>query len=132
MKTTPTAAAKGLDRVRGLVRAAWSRLQRDDLGNEESAAAQLEYEHALDDLQGYGLRVVILDDQTLVFADEDSSDDEYDPELLVESMDGSGDPRPLRTLIRVVEKTCLRSDRTMDAERTAAGGKPVPLTVWDD
>ena len=39
MKTTPTSAAEALDRLRGLARAAWSRLQRDDLGDEANAAA---------------------------------------------------------------------------------------------
>ena len=50
MKTTPASAAEALDRSRGLARAAWSRLQRDDLGDEANAAAQREYAQAREDL----------------------------------------------------------------------------------
>ena len=80
MKTTPTAAAKGLDRARGLVRAAWSRLQRDDLGDEANAAAQREYAQAREDLHDYGVTIEISEDATLSFVDEDPVEEDYDPE----------------------------------------------------
>ena len=65
MKTTPASAAKALDRLRGLARAAWwSRLQRDDLGDEANAAAQREYAQAREDPHDYGVSVEISEDAT--------------------------------------------------------------------
>ena len=58
MKTTPTSAAEALDHLRGLARAAWSRLQRDDLGDEANAAAQREYAQAVEDLHDVGVLAV--------------------------------------------------------------------------
>ena len=94
MKTTPTAAAEALDRLRGLARAAWSRLQRDDLGDEANAAAQREYAQAREDLHDYGVSVEIGEDTTLSFVYEEAVEEDYDPEVLVESIDGVGEPRP--------------------------------------
>ena len=65
MKTTPTSAAEALDRLRGLARAAWSRLQRDDLGDEANAAAQREYAQAREDIHDYGVSIEISEDATL-------------------------------------------------------------------
>ena len=94
MKTTPTSAAQALDRLRGLARAVWSRLQRDDLGDEANAAAQREYAQAVEDLHDAGVSVEVGEDSTLSFAHEED-DEVYDAELVVECIDGaSGDPRP--------------------------------------
>ena len=80
MKTTPTTDTEMVDRLRGLAIAAWTRLQRDDLGDEDNAAAQREYAQALEDLHDYGVTVEVGEDSTLTFAhDDDAVDEEYDP-----------------------------------------------------
>ena len=62
MKAVPPATPEELARMRGLVQAAWTRLQRSDLDTAESSAAQEEYEQARDDLHDAGNTVVIADD----------------------------------------------------------------------
>ena len=58
MKVVPPATPEELARLRGLVQAAWTRLQRSDLDTPaESSAAQEEYEQARDDLQDAGILV---------------------------------------------------------------------------
>ena len=58
MKAVPPATPEELARLRGLVQAAWTRLQRSDLDtDEQSSAAQEEYEQARDDLQDAGILV---------------------------------------------------------------------------
>ena len=71
MKTTPTTDTEMVDRLRGLAIAAWTRLQRDDLGDEANAAAQREYAQALEDLHDYGVTVEVGEDSTLTFAHDD-------------------------------------------------------------
>ena len=78
MKAVPKMAPEELDRLRGLARAAWARLHREDLGSAEHAAAQEEYERARDDLHDAGYLIVIgADDSTIDFEREEGEEAEY-------------------------------------------------------
>ena len=104
MKAVTPATPEELARLRGLVQAAWTRLQRSDLDTDESSAAQEEYEQARDDLQDAGNIVVIADDGiTLGFEEAEPEAEEYDPDRMIEPIDGSCDPRPLRELRKIVD-----------------------------
>ena len=103
MKMPTDKVLEGTDRVRGLARAAWARLQRSDLSDEENAAAQEEYARCRDELLELGVEVEVTGDAELKFSVEEFTVEEYDPDTLVESIDGSQDPRPLHTLTRIVD-----------------------------
>ena len=104
MKAVPKMAPEELDRLRGLARAAWARLQREDLDSTEHAAAQEEYERARDDLHDVGCLIVIgADDCTIDFELEECEPEEYNPDMLVESIDPSREPRALRSLRKIVD-----------------------------
>ena len=104
MKAVPPATPEELARLRGLVQAAWTRLQRGDLDTHCRVRAALrrsqeEYEQARDDLhQDAGNIVVIADDGiTLCFEEAVPEAEEHDPNRMAERTDGSGEPRrPLR------------------------------------
>ena len=101
MSTEPS--REEIDRLRGLARAAWARLQRDDLDDEQSASAQEEYARTRDELLDLGIGIEVTEQQSLTFVEEEEIVEDYDPELLIECIDGSMDPVPLRNLTRIVD-----------------------------
>ena len=103
MRMSSEPSREEIDRLRGLARAAWARLQRDDLDDEQSASAQEEYARTRDELLDLGIGIEVTEQQSLTFVEEEEIVEDYDPELLVESIDGSMDPVPLRSLTRIVD-----------------------------
>ena len=65
MKMSTAKVLEGTDHVRGLARAAWARLQRSDLGDEENAAAQEEYARCRDELLELGIEIELTSDEKI-------------------------------------------------------------------
>ena len=103
MRMSSEPSREEIDRLRGLARAAWARLQRDDLDDEQSASAQEEYARTRDELLDLGIGIEVTEQQSLTFVEEEEIVEDYDPELLIECIDGSMDPIPLRNLTRIVD-----------------------------
>ena len=96
-------AREETDRLRGLARAAWARLKRDDLSSDEQDAAQEEYARTRDELLDHGIEVEVTDEQEIIFREPEPAEIDYDPEVMAEAIDGSQDPRALQTLTKVVD-----------------------------
>jgi hypothetical protein len=66
--------------------------------------AQEECARTRDELLDLDIEVEVTDDQEIVFREPKPAEIDYDPEMMVESIDGSQDPpRQLRTLSKVVD-----------------------------
>ena len=90
-----TRAREETDRLRGLARAAWARMKRDDLSGDEQEAAQEEYARTRDELLDHDIEVEVTEEQEIIFREPEPAAIDYDPEMMVvESIDGSQDPRP--------------------------------------
>ena len=60
MRMSSEPSREEIDRLRGLARAAWARLQRgDDLDDEQSASAQEEYARTRDELLDLGIGIEV-------------------------------------------------------------------------
>ena len=89
MRMSSEPSREEIDRLRGLARAAWARLQRDDLDDEQSASAQEEYARTRDELLDLGIGIEVTEQQSLTFVEEEEIVEDDDPELLIECIDGS-------------------------------------------
>ena len=83
--------------------AAWARMKRDDLSGDEQEAAQEEYARTRDELLDHGIDVEVTDEQDIIFREPEPAEIDYDPEIMVEAIDGSQGPRALRSLTKVVD-----------------------------
>ena len=59
-------AREETDRLRGLARAAWARLKRDDLSSDEQEAAQEEYARTRDELLDHDIEVEVTEEQEII------------------------------------------------------------------
>ena len=74
-------AREETDRLRGLARAAWARMKRDDLSGDEQEAAQEEYARTRDELLDHGIEVEVTDEQEIIFREPEPAEIDYDPEI---------------------------------------------------
>ena len=59
-------AREETDRLRGLARAAWARMKRDDLSGDEQEAAQEEHARTRDEILDHGIEVEVTDEQEII------------------------------------------------------------------